>query len=118
MHLAEAGVPYESVLEIDEVNGDFPATDVVLVIGASDTVNSGAEDDPASPIAGMPVLRVWDAGKVVAFKRTMGSTGYAGVVRAPRHCSQGLHWRGAVPPPRGQRGGEGGCKEARRRGEN
>ena len=77
--LAEAGVPYDVVLEMEEINDDFGATDVVLVIGASDTVNSDAEDNPNSPIAGMPVLKVWNAGKVVAFKRKMGSTGYAGV---------------------------------------
>ena len=64
---------------MEEINGDFGATDLVLVIGASDTVNSDAEDDPGSPIAGMPVLRVWEAARVVAFKRKMGSTGYAGV---------------------------------------
>lgn len=57
--LAEAGVPYDVVLEMDEINDDFPETDLVLVIGANDTVNSAAEDDPNSIIAGMPVLRVW-----------------------------------------------------------
>jgi NAD/NADP transhydrogenase beta subunit len=72
--LAEAGVPYDVVLETEESNDDFGATNIVLVIGASDT-----EDNPNSPIAGMPVLKVWNAGKVVAFKRKMGSTGYAGV---------------------------------------
>ena len=77
--LAEAGVPYDVVLETEESNDDFGATNIVLVIGASDTVNSDAEDNPNSPIAGMPVLKVWNAGKVVAFKRKMGSTGYAGV---------------------------------------
>ena len=77
--LAEAGVPYDVVLEMEEINDDFGATDVVLVIGASDTVNSDAEENPNSPIAGMPVLKVWNAGKVVAFKRKMGSTGYTGV---------------------------------------
>jgi len=76
--LAEAKVPYDIVLELDEINDDFPDTDVVLVIGANDTVNPAAEDDPTSPIAGMPVLRVWEAGHVIVFKRSMAS-GYAGV---------------------------------------
>jgi len=77
--LAEAGVPYDVVLEMDEINGDLPDTDVVLVIGASDTVNSDAEDDPNSAIAGMPVIRVWEADSVIVLKRSMGSVGYAGV---------------------------------------
>jgi NAD(P) transhydrogenase subunit beta len=76
--LAEAKVPYDIVLEMDEINDDFPDTDVVLVIGANDTVNPAAEDDPSSPIAGMPVLRVWEARNVIIFKRSMAS-GYAGV---------------------------------------
>ncbi|SOD98461.1 Re/Si-specific NAD(P)(+) transhydrogenase subunit beta [Blastococcus haudaquaticus] len=76
--LAEAKVPYDVVLEMDEINDDFAATDVVLVIGANDTVNPAATDDPGSPIAGMPVLTVWEAKNVVVFKRSM-STGYAGV---------------------------------------
>ncbi|NYV72868.1 Re/Si-specific NAD(P)(+) transhydrogenase subunit beta [Streptomyces sp. UH6] len=76
--LAEAKVPYDVVLEMDEINDDFADTSVVLVIGANDTVNPAALDDPASPIAGMPVLRVWDAEQVVVFKRSMAS-GYAGV---------------------------------------
>jgi NAD(P) transhydrogenase subunit beta len=76
--LAEAKVPYDIVLEMDEINDDFPGTDVVLVIGANDTVNPAAEDDPTSPIAGMPVLRVWEADNVIVFKRSMAS-GYAGV---------------------------------------
>lgn len=76
--LAEAKVPYDIVLEMDEINDDLPSTDVVLVIGANDTVNPAAQDDPASPIAGMPVLEVWNAGKVVVFKRSM-AVGYAGV---------------------------------------
>ena len=76
--LAEAKVPYDIVLELDEINDDFARTDVVLVIGANDTVNPAAMDDPSSPIAGMPVLRVWDADSVVVFKRSMAS-GYAGV---------------------------------------
>lgn len=76
--LAEAKVPYDIVLEMDEINDDFAGTSVVLVIGANDTVNPAATDDPASPIAGMPVLRVWDADSVIVFKRSMAS-GYAGV---------------------------------------
>lgn len=76
--LAEAKVPYDIVLEMDEINEDFPDTDVVLVIGANDTVNPAALEDPNSPIAGMPVLEVWKAQNVVAFKRSM-NTGYAGV---------------------------------------
>jgi NAD(P) transhydrogenase subunit beta len=76
--LAEAKVPYDIVLEMDEINDDFPSTDVVLVIGANDTVNPAAEDDPTSPIAGMPVLRVWEAKNVIVFKRSM-AVGYAGV---------------------------------------
>jgi NAD(P) transhydrogenase subunit beta len=76
--LAEAKVPYDIVLEMDEINDDFPETDVVLVIGANDTVNPAAAEDPASPIAGMPVLRVWEAKNVIVFKRSMAA-GYAGV---------------------------------------
>ena len=76
--LAEAKVPYDIVEEMDELNDDFTDTDVVLVIGANDTVNPAAEEDPGSPIAGMPVLRVWEAGQVIVFKRSM-ATGYAGV---------------------------------------
>ena len=76
--LAEARVPYDIVLEMDEINDDFPDTDVVLVIGANDTVNPAAEEDPTSPIAGMPVLEVWNAKDVVVFKRSMAA-GYAGV---------------------------------------
>ena len=76
--LAEAKVPYDIVLEMDEINDDFADTDVVLVIGANDTVNPAAMTDPNSPIAGMPVLRVWEAKTVVVFKRSM-NTGYAGV---------------------------------------
>jgi NAD(P) transhydrogenase subunit beta len=76
--LAEAKVPYDVVLEMDEINDDFAATSVVLVIGANDTVNPAATDDPSSPIAGMPVLKVWEAENVVVFKRSM-NTGYAGV---------------------------------------
>ena len=76
--LAEAKVPYDIVLEMDEINDDFADTDVVLVIGANDTVNPAAMTDPNSPIAGMPVLRVWEAKTVVVFKRSMNK-GYAGV---------------------------------------
>jgi NAD(P) transhydrogenase subunit beta len=76
--LAEAKVPYDIVLEMDEINEDFRHTTVVLVIGANDTVNPAAIDDPASPIAGMPVLRVWEAEEVIVFKRSM-AVGYAGV---------------------------------------
>ncbi len=76
--LAEAKVPYDIVLEMDEVNDDFSSTDVVLVIGANDTVNPAALDEPNSPIAGMPVLEVWHATNVIVFKRSMAS-GYAGV---------------------------------------
>ncbi len=76
--LAEAKVPYDIVLEMDEINDDFSDTDTVLVIGANDTVNPAAQDDPKSPIAGMPVLEVWKAQNVVVFKRSM-NTGYAGV---------------------------------------
>ena len=76
--LAEARVPYDIVLEMDEIQEDFPETDVVLVIGANDTVNPAAAEDPGSPIAGMPVLEVWHANHVVVFKRSM-ATGYAGV---------------------------------------
>lgn len=77
--LAEAKVPYDIVLEMDEINEDFSHTDVVLVIGANDTVNPAAEEDPNSPIAGMPVLEVWHAQQVIAFKRST-NTGYAGVI--------------------------------------
>jgi H+-translocating NAD(P) transhydrogenase subunit beta len=63
---------------MDEINDDFPDTDVVLVIGANDTVNPAAAEDPGSPIAGMPVLEVWNASEVIVFKRSM-ATGYAGV---------------------------------------
>ena len=76
--LAEAKVPYDIVLEMDEINEDFAGTDTVLVIGANDTVNPAAMEDPNSPIAGMPVLEVWKAQNVIGFKRSM-NTGYAGV---------------------------------------
>jgi NAD(P) transhydrogenase subunit beta len=76
--LAEAKVPYDIVLEMDEINDDFPDTDVAMVIGANDIVNPAAEDDPNSPIAGMPVLQVWKAKTSVVMKRSMAS-GYAGV---------------------------------------
>jgi H+-translocating NAD(P) transhydrogenase subunit beta len=76
--LAEAKVPYDIVLEMDEINDDLASTEVVLVIGANDTVNPAATENPGSPIAGMPVLKVWEAENVVVFKRSMAS-GYAGV---------------------------------------
>jgi NAD(P) transhydrogenase subunit beta len=76
--LAEAKVPYDIVLEMDEINEDFADTDVVMVIGANDIVNPAAQDDPASPIAGMPVLEVWKAKTSIVMKRSMAS-GYAGV---------------------------------------
>jgi NAD(P) transhydrogenase subunit beta len=76
--LAEAKVPYDIVLEMDEINDDLSSTSVVLVIGANDTVNPAATENPGSPIAGMPVLRVWEAENVIVFKRSMAS-GYAGV---------------------------------------
>ena len=76
--LAEAKVPYDIVLEMDEINADFPDTDVAIVIGANDIVNPAAQDDPGSPIAGMPVLEVWKARTSIVMKRSMAS-GYAGV---------------------------------------
>lgn len=76
--LAEANVPYDIVLEMDEINDDMPSTDLVMVIGANDIVNPDAEDDPSSPIAGMPVIQCWKAEQTVVMKRSMGS-GYAGV---------------------------------------
>jgi H+-translocating NAD(P) transhydrogenase subunit beta len=76
--LAEAGVPYDVVLEMDEINEDMPETDMIFVIGANDIVNPGALDDPSSPIFGMPVLEVWKSAHVIVLKRGMGS-GYAGV---------------------------------------
>jgi H+-translocating NAD(P) transhydrogenase len=75
--LAEAGVPYDVVFEMDEINEDFGHVDLALVIGANDTVNSAAVEDPNSVIAGMPVLEVWKAKQVIVMKRTMGA-GYAG----------------------------------------
>jgi len=77
--LAEAGVPYEIVFELDEINDDFGDVDVTLVVGASDTVNSDAEDSEESSLYGMPVLKVWQSGKVIALKRSMSSKGYAGI---------------------------------------
>jgi NAD(P) transhydrogenase subunit beta len=76
--LAEARVPYDIVMEMDEINEDFPDTDVAIVIGANDIVNPAAQDDPTSPIAGMPVLEVWKAKTSIVMKRSMAS-GYAGV---------------------------------------
>merc|ERR1712054_192945 len=76
--LAEAGVPYDVVLEMEEINDDFPDTDLILVVGANDTVNSAAIEDPNSIIAGMPVLHVWESKQVIVMKRSMAA-GYAGV---------------------------------------
>jgi len=76
--LAEAGVPYDIVMEMDELNDDFPSTDLALIIGANDTVNSAAEEDPNSIIAGMPVLRVWQSKQAIVMKRSLG-VGYAAV---------------------------------------
>jgi H+-translocating NAD(P) transhydrogenase subunit beta len=76
--LAEAKVPYDIVMEMDEINGEFPDTDVAMVIGANDIVNPAAQEDPSSPIAGMPVLEVWKARNSIVMKRSMAS-GYAGV---------------------------------------
>ena len=76
--LAEAKVPYDIVLEMDEINDDFPNTDVVIIIGSNDIVNPAAQDDPNSPIAGMPVLEVWKAKQVFVSKRGQG-TGYSGI---------------------------------------
>ena len=76
--LAEAKVPYDIVLEMDEINQDFPTTDVVIVIGSNDIVNPAAQDDPNSPIAGMPVLECWKAKQVFVSKRGQG-TGYSGI---------------------------------------
>jgi NAD(P) transhydrogenase subunit beta len=76
--LAEANVPYDIVLEMDEINADFPSTDVAIVIGANDIVNPAAEDDPSSPIAGMPVLQVWKSHLVIVNKRSRAA-GYAGI---------------------------------------
>ena len=76
--LAEAKVPYDIVLEMEEINGDFPKTDVVIVIGSNDIVNPAAQEDPDSPIAGMPVLEVWKAKNVIVSKRGQG-TGYSGI---------------------------------------
>jgi len=94
--LAEAKVPYDIVLEMDEINEDFVDTDVVLVIGANDTVNPAALEEPNSPIAGMPVLEVWNAKDVIVFKRSM-ATGYAGVQNP---CSSGRTPRCSSATPR------------------
>ena len=80
---AQAGVPYDVVLEMEEINDDFPSTDVTLVVGANDTVNSAALEDPNSIIAGMPVLQVWESKNVIVMKRSMGA-GYAEARRGRR----------------------------------
>ena len=76
--LAEADVPYEQLVEMDEINPEFKNTDVVIVVGANDVVNPAAEKDPTSPIAGMPVLEVWNARSVIMIKRSL-SPGFAGI---------------------------------------
>lgn len=76
--LAEVGIPYEIVEEMENINHDFKETDLCLVLGANDIVNSSAEEDPQSPIAGMPVLQVWNAKNCIVVKRSMG-TGYADI---------------------------------------
>ena len=76
--LAEAKVPYDIVLEMDEINEDFPDTDMVIILGANDIVNPAAQEDPNSPIAGMPVLEVWKAKQVIISKRGQGR-GYSGI---------------------------------------
>ena len=76
--LAEANIPYDIVLEMEEINEDMPSTDLTLVIGANDIVNSSAVEDPNSPLAGMPVLEVWKAGTCVIMKRSL-ATGYADI---------------------------------------
>ena len=77
--LAEAGVPYDIVLEMDEINEDFPKTDIVMVIGANDIVNPMAQTDPTCSIAGMPVLEVWKSKRTVVLKRSVKGKGYAGM---------------------------------------
>ena len=76
--LAEAKVPYDIVLEMDEINNDFQNTDIVIILGANDIVDPAAQEDPNSPIAGMPVLEVWRAGQVIIAKRGQGR-GYSGI---------------------------------------
>jgi NAD(P) transhydrogenase subunit beta len=76
--LAEADVPYDKLVESEEINGELPNTDVVIVIGANDVVNPAAEDDPSSPIYGMPIVKVQDAKNIVVLKRGMGK-GYAAI---------------------------------------
>jgi NAD(P) transhydrogenase subunit beta len=82
--LAEANVPYDQLLEMDQVNGEFAQTDVVLVVGANDVVNPAARDDPASPIYGMPILDVDKARNIIVLKRSMGH-GFAGIENALFH---------------------------------
>jgi NAD(P) transhydrogenase subunit beta len=76
--LADADVPYEQLVEMDQINPDFKTTDAVIIVGANDVVNPAAENDPNSPIAGMPVLKVWEAGSVLMIKRSL-SPGFAGI---------------------------------------
>ena len=121
--LAEAKVPYDIVLEMDEINDDFADTDVVLVIGANDTVNPAATDDPGSPIAGMPVLKVWEANDVIVFKRSM-AVGLRGRRRTrcstgrTARCSSatpGTAWRTSSRPCRRLRRASSRSRSARRR---
>jgi hypothetical protein len=121
--LAEAGVPYDTVLEMEQINQDFPRTDVVLVIGANDIVNPGALDDKSSPIYGMPVLEVWKSRLVVVLKRGKGA-GYAGIenplfFHEEPACSTATRRRAWTPsPPRSEAGitaaGAERCAGARR----
>merc|ERR1712096_373203 len=76
--LAEVGIPYDDVHELEDINKDFSTTDVAMVVGANDIVNSSAKEDPDSPIAGMPVLEVWDAHTSIVIKRSL-ATGYADI---------------------------------------
>ena len=97
--LAEAGVPYDIVEEMEEINPDLPETDVAIVIGANDTVNSGAQEDPNSAIAGMPVIEVWKAKQSVVLKRTMG-VGYAGADRRGKKQAKSRRRRRDISFPR------------------
>ena len=86
--LAEAGVPYDQVLEMEEINEIMEEQDVSMVVGANDTVNSAAETDPNCDIAGMPVIQVWKSGHVVFFKRSMGAVGAPAPAYGPVHCKR------------------------------